>query len=256
MDSTRHGQWAAPNAAASPPFATSPLARSSSAVRALLQVLCITSSGVARPSARTRLLSIHLDRRGASTSTAPRPRATRPFVPPHALAEDAFDSKRGVATCPGNQHEDRRHRQALAILVRDGVVRMDRDCAPLPRAVGAAVLRPSPIESCAVHTLRISDSSACEPRGGRGLRALALTAAHRRTIRDRRRLDLTAIGCGGAGASPEQSPARGVQWRDSRDGAHLARRAGHLWQAGGGLLGQRRRPERLFSLPLAAEVGP
>ena len=263
VDGTRHDQyhWAAPNAAVSPPFASSPSAWSSPAARAVLQVLCLTSGGVARPSARTRLLTIHLNRQRASTSqrAALRPRESRPLVPPQVPVDNVFDGKRGVATCPGAQQEERRHQQALALLVRDGVVRMDRDCAPRPGAVGSVTLLIScPFASSAMRSRPIdtTDTSACEPLGGRGLCALTFAAAPRRRIRDNRRLDLTAIGCGGEGAPLGQSQARGVQWRGSGDRHHLARSGGHHRQAGAGLLGQRYRPERLFRLPLAAELGP
>jgi len=94
--------------------------QSSPAARAMLQALCLTRSGPARDSStRTRLLSIHLGSRHTAIShdAAPRHRASRP--------PEARDGKREVATCPGNQHEDVRHRQALKLLMRDGVVRLD-----------------------------------------------------------------------------------------------------------------------------------
>ena len=122
---------------------------SSVVARAVLQALCLIHDGFGRDStARIRLLSIHLNDRQTLRSSSPPQRQSLiesirfssqsdrsirsdRSVGPSNRAAKVLDSNREVTTCSGKQHEEERHRQALSSLVRDGVVRFDRHCAPL-----------------------------------------------------------------------------------------------------------------------------
>jgi hypothetical protein len=132
-DGTRYRQrFKAPNASldsisfAAPPLAELPLG----AARAMRQALCLMHTGSAHGvSIRYRLLSIHLASQRAviSHGTAARHSTSgQYFALPRTALEEVRDGKRDVATCPGQQKESRRHQHALAILMRDGVVRLDR----------------------------------------------------------------------------------------------------------------------------------
>ena len=100
------------------------------AARAMLQALCLLHDGSTyAASTRHRLLSIHLASQSAiiSPGAAPSHHASaQRLIPPHVAPEEVRDGKREVATCTGNQEETQRHQQALALLMRDGVVRLDR----------------------------------------------------------------------------------------------------------------------------------
>ena len=125
---TRHSQPTTGSSTSSlvlaePALTASPMARN------MLQGLCLAPDNLVQGSStRIRLLFIHLNNRHplSSHDTAPHHRASRPSIPPHVAREEALKSENEVATSSGAQLEWLRHNEALTLLMRDGVVRLDQ----------------------------------------------------------------------------------------------------------------------------------